>query len=1512
LSWSKWLEIRRYIREIAASAPLKRAVFSVFVGVVAMLFPVAGASAAADGNPRWRDYYSNTTNHSSAAAACYRQWLHAKANANVGNLSRFIGAKDRDSGWISKDCEWTLFQYLCPQETQGQSGSCGTSWGATVSFQCDSQYTRNAPFECIPASSPQPPERPPNTCPTDADPRPNYVVGNPVILSTGAKFHTDVDFETGDELFTIGRTYRNFAGRSTTSYRERTLGLGYGWRFDHALELQLGEFTGSPSSPTGHVTVFAPDGSTYDFTLNSSGAFVPRAASGMVSQDYKVEFIGTLPSSLATIYNSQTQWRVTGPDDRVWTLYTFPQVNKQSVHNVARPTEIKRRDGYTWTLSYGSDSRLTSIVDTFGRTATFTWNMFYVTSLTGIAGSLPVPEAVDTITFPDGTTAKYLYDPPPATSGPSTTTIMNLVGVELRDASSALLKKTTYHYEDPDLKFALTGITDSRNVRISTYEYDRKGRVTRTVGANGQNEYTIAYSTSGSLLVLRTVTNPLGKQTVYKFTKANSSSTHNIRLTSVEGAASANCPASIGSYTYDANYYVATRTDEEGRVTSYTRDARGRPTQIIEAFGTAAARTTNITWHATYNEPILIETPDLDTSIVWDANGRMESVTQTDATGHTAPYSTNGQTRTWTYTYTAEGRVASVDGPLAGTGDTVSYTYDADGYVATYTDELGHVTTVNAVNDRGQPTEVEDANGLITELVYDDLGRLTSQVADPGGIAATTAYEYDEVGNVTKVTQPNGAFLEYTYDDSKRVTRIESNYGDNIEYVHDDMGNVTQISHSNGFPQLFFQWNQTFDELGRMISITGVATETWTQAYDKVGNLKSRTDPNSETVAYAYDGLNRLLSTTDERGDVTAWAYGAQAEPASTTDDRSVVTGYVRNGWGETIQETSPDIGTTVYERDANGAVVERTDGRGVVTEFAYDDGGRIGTKVFPGETASNVSYSYDSVAGGNAGVGRLTGVTDAAGTVAYTYDLLGRVTAETRVIGAASYTTGYAYDDAGNVSTITYPSGRTIYYDRDDVGDISVVRQQPSGGSTSWLALWIGRAPFGPRIGLQFANGTREWRHHDSASRMSALEVLKESPATLYADRTYAYSDKRNLTAITDLLNSANSQTFTYADNGFLASAIGPYGTLAFTHDGVGNRTQRTTNTGGGPIPEDFNIASGSNRLQSMSTGGVTSRSFSYDAAGNLTQDQDIFYSQTQVLAWNHPGQIASVTRNSIPRGAYTYDYLHRLVARDIQSGVGMVHRVHDLDGNVIAEYHASGYLMTEYVWLEDRPIAVIADAGGTPRTLWVHTDHLERPFLMTNAAGNVVWEASYRPFGEVASITGAETLDYRFPGQWFQMESGLHYNCHRHYDATTGRYVSPDPIGMPDGPSRYAYVLNSPLMGVDREGLRWLSGPGGGRWWCADFTGLNCVWFPPPPPNYCEMPDVMPISPPISNAPDPQCRKASKWDLLQAWIDDEHEYKISHRARPPSRFDICKCRDGSIRIAEVGECGSTRNFWD
>ena len=87
-----------------------------------------------------------------------------------------------------------------------------------------------------------------------------------------------------------------------------------------------------------------------------------------------------------------------------------------------------------------------------------------------------------------------------------------------------------------------------------------------------------------------------------------------------------------------------------------------------------------------------------------------------------------------------------------------------------------------------------------------------------------------------------------------------------------------------------------------------------------------------------------------------------------------------------------------------------------------------------------------------------------------------------------------------------------------------------------------------------------------------------------------------------------------------------------------------------------------------------------------------------------------------------------------------------------------------------------MIADAGSsTPNVYWVHTDQLDRPIMMTDSqpdGPHVVWQASYLPFGEVHSINGPAALDYRFPGHWFQLETGLHYNWHRHYDPTTGRY--------------------------------------------------------------------------------------------------------------------------------------------
>ncbi len=140
------------------------------------------------------------------------------------------------------------------------------------------------------------------------------------------------------------------------------------------------------------------------------------------------------------------------------------------------------------------------------------------------------------------------------------------------------------------------------------------------------------------------------------------------------------------------------------------------------------------------------------------------------------------------------------------------------------------------------------------------------------------------------------------------------------------------------------------------------------------------------------------------------------------------------------------------------------------------------------------------------------------------------------------------------------------------------------------------------------------------------------------------------------------------------------------------------------------------------------------------------------------------------------------------------------------------------EYIWLPeaeiaptfqsraqvDRPVAVVDGVNtATPQTWYVATDHLHRPIRMTNAAKAVMWSATWTPWGAPHAITGAAVLNARFPGQWFQLESGLHYNWHRHYDPTLGRYTQPDPLGFVDGPSVYVYTRNRSPQAIDSRGL-------------------------------------------------------------------------------------------------------------
>jgi RHS repeat-associated protein len=263
-------------------------------------------------------------------------------------------------------------------------------------------------------------------------------------------------------------------------------------------------------------------------------------------------------------------------------------------------------------------------------------------------------------------------------------------------------------------------------------------------------------------------------------------------------------------------------------------------------------------------------------------------------------------------------------------------------------------------------------------------------------------------------------------------------------------------------------------------------------------------------------------------------------------------------------------------------------------------------------------------------------------------------------------------------------------------------------------------------------------------------------------------------------------------------------------------------------------------NRLAAAS-GAWGNASYSYDGAGNIVTD--VRPGESFAYTYNKRNRLVSVTRNGAAYATYTYNALEQLTSRTTSAAggpTGTIHYIYDLDGHLIIEANglASGVTtaiitLREYIWLPsndnhmqvaggtmgealglgslaandnnpvDLPLAIVDTVNTTPTLLMVHADHLGRPIRMTDATKATVWQASYKPWGEVQSISGTRTNNLRLPGQYFQIETNLAYNWHRHYDPTTGRYTQPDPLRFVDGPSVYAYAGSSPFMVTDRDGL-------------------------------------------------------------------------------------------------------------
>jgi RHS repeat-associated protein len=349
------------------------------------------------------------------------------------------------------------------------------------------------------------------------------------------------------------------------------------------------------------------------------------------------------------------------------------------------------------------------------------------------------------------------------------------------------------------------------------------------------------------------------------------------------------------------------------------------------------------------------------------------------------------------------------------------------------------------------------------------------------------------------------------------------------------------------------------------------------------------------------------------------------------------------------------------------------------------------------------------------------------------------------------------------------------------------------------------------------YGNGLVELNTFNFDGELDTLTVKNGTVNVI--NRTHQRTDGQNITGIIDNMTAGNSATFAAENAGKLQNADGPWGSRTFYYDGVGNRVTELATIGTVSTNDAYSYPVGSNRLVQITRGTSTRATMTYDVGGNLLTDMRLGLKKT--YTYNQRNRMATMGDGTTSY-AYTYNGREQLAIRQKTTApVVTTHFVHDIFGNVIAETSGTAAgTKREYIWLPeteiaptreamaqvDRPLAVVDGVGTTGVVVWnVSVDHLNRPVLMTNSAKVTQWQAVWQPWGGAHSITGpagTAANDYRLPGQWYQLESGLHYNWHRQYDPTIGRYTQPDPLGFVDGPSVYGYAGGKPTAGVDPDG--------------------------------------------------------------------------------------------------------------
>ena len=920
---------------------------------------------------------------------------------------------------------------------------------------------------------------------------------------------------------------------------------------------------------------------------------------------------------------------------------------------------------------------------------------------------------------------------------------------------------TKFNYNDNG---DLITIVNVLGLTVKSYAYDSDGKTIKTAELGGKNTIDVEYGVGET-----TVKKSTG-ETVYNY-KVINSLLKPVSLKTDKGTTVVE---------YDSHGYAKQVTNERGIVTKTTFNELGLLVSKTINADTADEKTILKSYGKDFRKAVKIVSDGVITFKDFNKDGRLIEKVVGSVANNSQKISAKSMKKfskatlksssldnaTTSYKYDKYGKRTET---TQANGAVIKGEFDENGNSNKRINALGYSSETLAFDKAGRPLKSKDVNGVETTMTYDAGGRLLTSTT----LGQTTTYEYDVTGFNTKTTHPDGLVESNSYDLAKNTKTTQTNRGEKtVNYFDLEQNLLKSESFKDGI--LVSKNESKYDSKNRVIeSIDALGNKT-TFKYNVKGEKTSSTDALGRETKFVYNEKGQLSKEINPAGKVTTYVYNTEGQKSKVITPNGSVFGFEYDALGRVTKKINPDRGNTAFTYDVSGNVLTETNAKGEIKTYTYDIANRKTSVSYSSDASLNERYEYDQDENAK---GRLTSITDSSGTTSFTYDNKGNMLSKTQSIGTQTFTTSFTYDVQGRVSSKTYPSGKVLTYAYDTEGELSGIAldgvAQISDIKNNQNGL----------LGYSYADGTKHERTYDANGRVTKLSYPK------YIENL-DYNAVNNITAIG---STESNQTFNYDVLNRLVNFRNRTSSdyQNFSYDANGNRltqNQETNKTRRFTYTENTNTLTGIKYYHTVdeNTTNVTKELlYSYDKMGNLLKDEEHEY------RYDVRNRLTTIDQN------VTYNYNHN--NRRVSKTVNGTTTYFIYDGHMLlGEYDTNGNVLNEYIYLGSTPIAM----STTTKTYKVYADHLNTPRRLVDENNNIVWKWESTPFGETKP-TGTLEFNLRFSGQYFDNETGTHYNINRDYNPITGRYIQSDLIGLDGGFSTFAYVNGNPVMFLDLEGL-------------------------------------------------------------------------------------------------------------